>query len=322
MKTLLLILTGSLLFGACTQPSKNMNPTTLSDLYKTVQYHDKAVQYHAGIQIGGCAFEFLLNDVPVVQYFEEGSGTLNTSAPLNDQILKSGTQTWRLTLYPGFAAGKQTETLSAGIEANITVETLQFYEGGVKNLVPTFSLIQTPKRIGETGAADYADAGKKMMVYTGTFQAKVPYELAGWTASVDLRKEDPEKLLKETVAAFQSYGQLLQKGDMQKISEAVYTKEKEIAQAYFLDAAEIEDRTSRYATSLKNPTLKVQPLADFQMKIYGNGRLVTLERTTYPYRGQPALYADYKDEAGEEYEKSYIVYFHRPQAGAKLQIIR
>ena len=322
MKTPFLLTLFCLAFIACAQNPQKMNTPLISELYKEVKYQDKAVQYHAGIEIGGCAFSFLVNDVPVVQYFEDGNGTLNTSAPLNDQILKSGTQTWKLTLYPGYQNGKQTDALSPGIESNVTIETLQFYEGGVKDLAPKFSLLETPKRIDDKDALVYQEAGKKMMVYSGTFQAKVPYELAGWSAGADLRKEDMEKLQREVLAAFKEYGSLLQEGNLQKLSAVVYNKEKEIAQAYFLSEAEMKDRVNKYATGLKNPTLKIQPLKDYQLKIYGDGRLVTLERTDFPYIGEPALQAFYKDDAGEDYEKSYTVYFYRPSPSAKLEIIR
>jgi len=308
--------------SSCAQPPKNMNTTLISDLYKEVKHRGKAVQYHAGIQVGGCAFEFFVNDLPVVQYFENGNGALNTSAPINDHILKSGTQTWKLVLYPAYLKGIQTEPLSKGIEANIEIETLKFREDGVDNIAPTFSLIETPKKKNEKGDTVYAEAGKKIMVYEGTFQAIVPYELKGWSQSVDLRKEDSPKLLQEVITAYQEYISILKDKDAQKVAEKVYKKERECAQAYFMDEEATKDRWNNYKTIFTIDGLELQSLEHYQMKIYGDGRIVCLERTDYPNINEPAIRARYKDEKGRGQVEYYYYYLHRPQPSSKLEIIR
>ena len=54
----------------------------LGKLYENVQYCDSAVNYHVGIKIGLCAFELLVNDIPVDRYDgSDGSGTIQMSAP-------------------------------------------------------------------------------------------------------------------------------------------------------------------------------------------------------------------------------------------------
>ena len=236
--------------------------------------------------------------------------------------MKSGTQNWKLILYPAYLKGVQTETLSRGIEANIELETLKFREDGVDNIAPTFSLIETPKKKDEHGDMVYAEAGKKMMVYEGTFQATVPYELTGWSQSVDLRKEDSAKLLQEVVAACKEYLDIIEGKDGKELAEKVYKKEKEYAQALFLDQKETKEQWDTYISNFKEPTLKIQPLEHFQMKIYGNGRLVTLQRTDYPNIGESALRADYKNKKGEDYEETYIYFLHRPHLGGTLELIR
>ena len=44
-------------FSSCAQTPKNMNTALISDLYKEVKHKDKVLQYHTGIQLGGCVFE-------------------------------------------------------------------------------------------------------------------------------------------------------------------------------------------------------------------------------------------------------------------------
>jgi hypothetical protein len=116
----------------------------------------------AGIQIGACNFVLLINDVPVAQYFDNVSGTFNTSSPVNDVILKSGKQTFKLILYPGFKNGKPLTSLSENIIAKITIEGLKYQGEGVKTVVSPFTIFELP-----TQNKTFTEAGKQTAIYEG-----------------------------------------------------------------------------------------------------------------------------------------------------------
>jgi hypothetical protein len=126
-KTILYLLIGCSL-ASCAQEKKKMNDNLIPDLYKEVKFKDQKISYRAGIQVGASNFVLLINDVPVAQNFEEAGGTFNTSAPINDMILKSGKQHFKLILYPGFKNSLPLTALSENVLAKITIEGLK-YEG-------------------------------------------------------------------------------------------------------------------------------------------------------------------------------------------------
>lgn len=99
----------------------------LGNLYKEVKYHKQSVNYYVSIQIGACAFEVWVNDMPVYRNNGSyGSGTANLYTSINTHIPKSGTQTWEVRLYPSFINGKRTDALSEGIKAELSVEAVRF----------------------------------------------------------------------------------------------------------------------------------------------------------------------------------------------------
>lgn len=222
--------------SSCAQNKQNMN-NSLKDLYKTVQFRDKAIEYRANIQVGACNFELLINDIPVEQYFGNTDGTFNTSTPINDAILKSGPQRWKLILYPGYRNNSPVTTLSPNVFLEIEIEGLKHKPQSVETIAGPVSLINTPQRKDEKGNNIYLEAGKPTAVYEGTFNADVPYTLPGWSESTDLRKENQDQLLKEVLAFYQKYSGYYAHRDVAAILNTVQEKEKERAQYFFQDAA-------------------------------------------------------------------------------------
>ncbi|HEY0176305.1 MAG TPA: hypothetical protein VGC08_08000, partial [Pedobacter sp.] len=246
-----------------------MNSTSISDLYKEVKFSDQKISYRAGIQVGACNFVLLINDVPVAQYFDNVTGTFNTSSPINDVILKSGKQTFKLILYPGFKNGTPLTALSENVLGKITIEGLKYAGEGVQTVIEPFTILEIPGK-----GKPFTEAGKPGAVYEGTFDVKVPYELTAWSKSQDLRKENPEVLLKEVLAAYQQYSNAIKNKDADMVSKLVYKKEKDYAQALFLDQEGTKNQWAAYTETLNQSGLVMQPFEHYKMKFYGNGRLV------------------------------------------------
>lgn len=313
-KTILyLLLTASL--TSCAQNKAKIADHSISDLYKEVKFIEQKISYRAGIQIGGCNFTFLINDVPVVQYFEDVSGTFNTSTPINNAILKTGKQTFKLILYPGFKNHRRLTGLAENILAKITIEGLKYEGEGVKTIVYPFTILEIPGQ-----DKPFVDAGKQTAVFEGTFNAKVPYELVGWSKSKDLSKENPDLLLKEVLASYQKYIEILKNKDEFALAKLIYKKEKDYAQALFLDKNATAYQWETYTREIKGPERRILPIEKYKMKIYGNGRLVTLERTDYPNIGEPTLRAEYGPEGDEQVVGLYY-HLHKPEGSNTLELI-
>jgi len=269
----------------------------------------KAIEYRLNFEVGAASFECFVNDMPVEQYFGEGNGTLNTSTPINDAILKPGTQHWKLVLYPSFRDGKQLAALPEKIKAVVHVEGLRKGDG---EQVSDVELLHID--------GDYPDAAKTTAVYEGSFEAKVPYHLTGWSESVNLREEDEKALLAELLAAYENYAGCFRKKDVKTLHQLIQQKENEMTKFFFLDKEEAAAHLSEYSDDFKLD-YTVLPIEKYRLRFYGNGKIAALERMDYPNIGEPVVRYIVKGPKGEETAYMYA-YFHRPRAGAKLEMIR
>lgn len=291
----------------------------IGNLYKDVKYKDQAINYHADIQIGGCAFEFYVNDMAVQKYAgSDGSGSVGLSAPINMNILKSGVQTWELRVFPPELQGKRLTALPQHVKLELSIEALKFKAGGVNETTAPVVLLETP-----TTEKGYTDAGKPFMIYKGTFNASVPYEVKGWSESVDLSKEDSIALRKELVAAYEKYRTWLSKRSLDELAASLAQKDKDRAQVTFYDKALNDEHLKTFMERYGAPNLSMLPLENYKMVFSGNGKMVTLERADHPY--YPALVGESHEQVGGKdkiYTMTYYLNFHRPHAGAALEVIR
>jgi len=311
---------------SCGQNKKAMDEKateSIGNLYKDVKFKDQAVNYHAEIQIGGCAFEVYVNDMSVHKYAgDDGSGSVGLSAPINMNILKSGTQTWEVRVFPPEVNGKRLSTLPEGVKLELSVEALKFRADGVDHTADPIILLETPKADKGNGMV-YADAGKPFMVYKGTFKAEVPYQLKGWTESVDLSKEDSTALREELVKTYEKYRGWLAKRDLAQLVQGLSQKDKDRAQVTFYDKALNEDHLETFIDRYGAPNLKMLPLEHYKMVLSGNGKMVSLERADHLY--YPALIGESHQQVGGKdkiYTMTYYLNFHRPHKGGALEVIR
>ena len=106
-------------------------------------------------------------------------------------------------------------------------------------------------------------------------------------------------------------------------SKTLYTKEQEIAQAWYFNTKESsESRWADYEGISNRNEKKIQPLENFKLNLYGNGRVVAIERIDTKYRGKSALMLKYKNEEDQKRISFFSVFLHIPKGGNKLEVIR
>ncbi|MDR2918430.1 MAG: hypothetical protein LBV72_03565 [Tannerella sp.] len=294
----------------------------LGNLYKEVKYHKQSVSYFVNIHAGLCAFELWVNDMPVERYNgSNGAGTIHLSAPINTHILKSGVQNWELKLYPPVINGVRLETLPESIKVELSVEALQFDDNGsMRHLSQPVSLFSTSDT-KKNARLISATAGRGETIYRGTFEAKIPYKLTGWSESEDLTQQDSTALITELIEQYETFCTLLEDGKTDEIARLILRREQETAQSLFYNKAKNDDYLQRvFMESFALAGQKPYPLEKYKMVFYGNGRMVTLERTDMPY--EPALATKNFNADGKEFTKIYYLYFHKPKGSDKLEIIR
>ena len=332
MKSFLILF--SLLFSlqSCGQNNKVMDEKVteiFGSLYKDVKYYDQRINYHADIFIGGCNYEVLINDFLVDSYYGSGNGAMNTSIPINTAILHKGEQRWKIRVYPvhdkkeinGKITSVSRPLIQDGARVEISIEGIRFKENGdiEKQFGKVVDFEAPLKKDEKTGKNVFADADKPYIEYSGAFQADVPYQLEGWTNSENLTKIDSNILKQKILKEYQKFHRWLQYRDLEEIALSKLNAEAEDAQAFFYDKNTNDEYISSFIKMWGQKGLEMQPIENYKVCIYGDGKIATLIDTI---DGGSPLWGNYEVEKNKYKHNTYLLYFHIPKGKKELEVIR
>ncbi|QCE43135.1 hypothetical protein [Psychroserpens sp. NJDZ02] len=287
-----------------------------------VTFKDKP-SYHASINTSACSFEFLVNDMPVLSYYNKGG--IATSVPINPQILKSGIQTFTIKLYPGYYKENkqliQADSLTKDTKFNLSFSHKDWSNLGEESKIDfEFSL---PHTITESGIKEFKLAGSPYFEYEGTFNADVPYSLKGWKESVDLTQENQEDLEIEVVNAYMELRNKFQDKNIKDI--IVFNKVKLIERLQSIYSSEKNDVLEvidDYSENFDNSLFHLKPIENYKLYFFGDGKTVCLLRTDLKNKREPVIRIGYTNEKGKKRLSFYGFTFHRPVKRGPLVPIR
>lgn len=183
--------------------------------------------------------------------------------------------------------------------------------------------------LGYSNTIDYAKSELKLQAPTEkvpfweqSWEVEVkdlPYKVKGWSESEDLSKIDKDVLQKEVVAYFAHLKDLLNKGSIDEFLQLCKKEDEELdVVTYAIPADSKIDYEHNKEKMQKLCPGNMQPLADYEMKIYGNGKLVTLVIPSGKFRNWNALMS--KTPTGRV--TSWGAILHRPKGSNTFEIIR
>ncbi|WP_146106058.1 hypothetical protein [Apibacter adventoris] len=242
-------------------------------------------------------FEILVNDAPVIKYNEEGS--MSGFYPINELLINNKDQEISVRLYSEIGKEFIAEDISKYFSLKLVLSKDVNFEH-----FKEIQNIKIPEIIKNTPYIEYKYH----------FNIEVPYQLEGWINSVDLTKENKEALLKEVKMYYQKIYGILNKGDYSHYSKIISKRNHEVLVAYY-DSEIIKKEQDELLERITTAQGKMKPIDfnKYNLKIYGNGRLVTLEDE----KGDSPLFC-----ITEEYEDYFGIILYRPALGAPLEVIR
>lgn len=328
----LIIIISLINLQSCAQNNKPMDEKVKElwgNLYKDVNNTNARINYHATVFIGGCNYKLLINDFPVDRYFGEGGGSSSGSVPINTAILNKGEQIWKIRVYPVHDSkeidGKITMVprpfLQPGARVELSIEGMRFKNNGdVESKMGKVVDFSAPLTKDESNGQNIlADAGKPYVEYTGTFQADVPYDLKGWKDGEDLSKMNPKEIEKQVLGKFKTFAGWIQDGNLDKIAEQKLNAEREEAQALFFDKNLNDQYVNDFLASWGRKDMKVEPIENYSVKFYGDGKIVSLISNAYK---KSPLWASFKDENQGAKFTIFSLYFYIPKGKKELEVIR
>lgn len=284
------------------------NIKKVSEIYKEVRLYDYNPSYTLHInKAGGFSYEFLINDYPVDKKYE--TGTRTGSIPINPAILKSGIQTITVRMTPpideNFDMGALINPNYSELEFRITKGDYSKDKGSEHKEVLKYTMSKLKESL------PYYEIKLK-------FNADdIPYNLNGWNNSVDLHKEEEDALKREVEKFYEELIKLYESKDVNQIAGKYYNRVLELQQVGFEnkpnDTQIIIDEWIKDVNDTK-PFI----FNDYEIKFYGNGKMVCLIKNDKYYRNFSSLMRE--DDKGNY--TTYGLILHRPKLGAPLEVIR
>ena len=244
-------------------------------------------------------YEVYVNDMPIEKDHESGSS--NTETPFNDFILKSGIQHFKILIFPN--KGK-TIVDRPGID-HIDVKIYK-YAKGLSNMSPDNATVI--RQIDLKDLKESPVVEKQFAV-----DLKVPYEIKGWSGSVDLSKEDKVKLKAEVLAKYNEIRLLINSGDISEFTSQYKVRDREVNESFLNNSDAIKEDAEWMKTRVVNSKGHMNTISNEVLRFYGNGKIVSLENEKHE---SPLISDDGK------YQEVYNILLHRPKPGAPLQILR
>ncbi|OEK08023.1 hypothetical protein A8C32_16335 [Flavivirga aquatica] len=265
------------------------------------------------------AMEIYINDIPFKKYYNgDNSAVMH---PINDYILQSGTQTVRIKYI-----SESGNPFRVDFSSSIDLMALKI--GQEFSLGKSRTIYEVPKIFNDDDPliGDFAGAGLMIFEDQFTFEAEVPYHFTSWTKSQDLTKLKPELLEKEVVTAHQNIIDILKQKDKETLYGMFYQSEFEKTQSkYYSEELFNKLSVEGFNFVLEDPSVKFHPLENYEVKIYGHGKVVTLESTTD--KGESAIRFDATvtdRRTGDEFEviSNMRILLHKPEGSNTLIPIR
>ncbi|SDF00866.1 hypothetical protein [Cellulophaga baltica] len=287
-----------------------------------IKHFDEEPLYYLRIGKENCIIEVLVNDMPVYKSYELS----NLASPLriNGSILKSGTQTVTVRMYPVGDLIKEEyeygETITQlGDASNVSIRVIQLDKQGAMGLNDEVELLEYQSPTTDANGEVFAGTGLPFYEYTFEFFAKVPYDLSenSWGDAADLSTVDQDVLEHKILDYYKTFLKEYKRGNKDFIAQKYYQSFYVQAQAYYKSKEEIQEMWDEELQLLNNPTVKPQAVKDYELVFYVQGGVVFLRFKTKDdlfYRNECAGMVK-AIEYGEEYETFFGLYLYAPKKG-------
>ena len=221
----------------------------------------------------------ITTNIPVIVYVNDIKASelnmpLGTAIDLNPYVLKNGKCKIKLQIFPLFRRG---DTL-------VTVENIRrcnlFFGSYIRNK-ETDEILNYKADVALPIVAPKEDVPYFEQEWDVEL-TELPYELEGWSKGQDLRKWDKKELEKKVVAFHQKIRKILNDGNSEEWMKLIQKRFDEVCIFDYLSEKRIEKDLEEIKEDVEEYSKGTMiPLEDYELKLYAEGKLVTLERKTH-----------------------------------------
>lgn len=221
----------------------------------------------------------ITTNIPVIVYVNDIKASelnmpLGTAIDLNPYVLKNGKCKIKLQIFPLFRRGDTLVTVENIMRCNL------FFGSYIRNK-ETDEILNYKADVALPIVAPKEDVPYFEQEWDVEL-TELPYELEGWSKGQDLRKWDKDKLEKKVVAFHQKIRKILNDGNSEAWMKLIQKRFDEVCIFDYLSEKRIEKDLEEIKEDVEEYSKGTMiPLEDYELKLYAEGKLVTLERKTH-----------------------------------------
>ena len=336
MKKTILTLFLLLSLQSCLQKKETMitqNPNITADnlveeIAKQVKNYPSEKIYGLGYSNNNCYFDMFVDGIRAYRY--PGRGVVGSTAiEINELLFHSGKHTISYKMYPLYTLEERGVTTTQNTLVDNSYVALDVYSYNLKDKNArdiSYAEYTTPNIAiknaqGDTISYKFAGAGKTY--YEGSFEVEVdlPYQLQPpFATAQDLRKMDQKQLMTKLLAKYKEVWQIYKNRELDNIARLEFDMLKDYAVSHYATKEVIKKNWEYLYDNYKNTSFEMQPLANYKLEFFADGKLVALMLDTKDnkIRGNTALWIKLKDE--ENTPVFFNRYFYIPQGETEFKV--
>ncbi len=300
------------------QNSEITEKNIVNKLASNIHHYDDEPMYQLLITNNWCSSEILINDMLVFKNFQEPLA--GPTVDINNYIFKSGVQTVTIRMYPvGKYKDEDIKTFIAGTGMSVTVNEYDEKSEKDNEIIKYTTPIKEER--DEYGQLQFEAIGKTYYEARFTFNATIPYKVEGFENARDLREWDAAILHKKLLQEYNKVKAIYQNKDYDNIARTSYDGLKNEVISKYQTREYIDEVWEMLMETYKLPTFEMQPIENYKMVFFADGKLVALMQDSKDprVRGNSSLWA--KFNRGEGIETLFCnSYFYIPKGATEFKI--
>ena len=336
MKKTILTLFLLLSLQSCLQKKETMitqNPNITADnlveeIAKQVKHYPSEKVYKIRYSNDNCYFEMFVDGIRA--YKLPGRGVIgSTAVEVSELLFHSGKHTISYKMYPLYTLEEEGKIVKQNTLVDKSYVTLEVCSYDLKNEEAediSYAEYATPNIATKNAQGDtiYKFAGAGKTYYEGSFEVEldVPYQLQPpFATAQDLRKMDQKLLMTKLLAKYKEVWQIYKNRELDNIARIEFDNLKNLFVSTYADIETIRENWNAYYEIYKKAPLEMQPIANYKLEFFADGKLVALMLDTKDnnLRGNTALWAKIEYE-GDIHPLFFNSYFYIPQGETEFKV--
>ena len=337
MKKTILTLFLLLSLQSCLQKKETMitqNPNITADnlveeIAKQVKHYPSEKIYGIDYSNDNCYFDMFIDNIKVP--YNRGRGIITGGAiDVNELLPHSGKYRISYKMYPLYTLEERGVTITQNTLVDKSYVTLEVYSYNLKDKNArdiSYAEYTTPNIAIKNAQGDsisYKFAGSGKTYYEGSFEVEVdlPYQLQPpFATAQDLRKMDQKLLMTKLLAKYKEVWQIYKNRELDNIARIEFDNLKNLFVSTYADIETIRENWNAYYEIYKKAPLEMQPIANYKLEFFADGKLVALMLDTKDnnLRGNTALWAKIEYE-GDIHPLFFNSYFYIPQGETEFKV--